>query len=51
MNIPAALTFDASDLPILSDRLEAELAADDDFTTWCDERRDASREAFDAATL
>ena len=51
MNIPAALTFDASDLPSLSDQLEAELAADDDFTTWCDERLDASREAFDAATL
>ena len=51
MNIPAALTFDASDLPSLADRIEEELLACDDFAAFCDERLDASREAFDAATL
>ena len=51
MNIPAALTFDASDLPSLPAHLDAAPAPGAGLTTWCDERRDASREAFDAATL
>jgi hypothetical protein len=48
MNTPAALTVDSPELPSIADRLEQELLACDDFATWCDERADASRDAFDA---
>ena len=47
MNTPAALAFDSPKLPSVADRIEEELAACDDFATWCNERLDASREAFD----
>lgn len=40
MNTPAALAFDSPELPSVADRIEAELAACDDFATFCDDRRD-----------
>ena len=48
MNTPAALAFDSPELPSIADRIEEELLACDDFATFCNERLDASRDAFDA---